>query len=159
MNFIYTYVPKNDDKKLDSEFYLIDVILLLLSVCKLKKIINEDDKIIFYSTQEFSSYFRSLNLFHEIKEVPNIEDYLNKQVYEYCHKNCIYKIFVAINQTEPFVSIDHDFIVYSKDFLEKIKTEDLIFSFKEYTKEDAYVKTYLQLITKWLKHSETRLMS
>ncbi len=143
MNFIYTYVPKNDDKKLNSEFYLIDVILLLLSICNLRKLISEDDKIIFYSNSEFSSYFQPLNLFHEIREVPNIEDYLKNQSYEYCHKNCIYKIFVASEQNEPFITIDHDFIIYSKDFLDKIKTKDLVFSFKEYTKEDAYVKTYL----------------
>ena len=143
MNFIYTYVPKNDDKKLDSEFYLIDVILLLLSVVKLKKLLAPEDKIIFYSTNEFSNYFKPLGLFDEYKEVPSIENYLTNQAYEFCHKNCIYKIFVAIEQTEPFITIDHDFIIYDKEFLDKIKTKDLIFSFKEFTKELAYINTYL----------------
>ena len=143
MNFIYTYVPKDDDKKLDSEFYLIDVILLLLSASKLKKFISPNDKIIFYSTQEFASYFLTLGLFDEFKEVPKIENYLENQVYEFCHKNCIYKIFVAVEQTEPFITIDHDFIIYDKDFLDRIKTKDLIFSFQEFLNEPAYVNTYL----------------
>ncbi len=143
MNFIYTYVPKNDDKKLDSEFYLIDVILLLLSVVKLKQITTSGDKIIFYSTEEFLGYFKDINLFDEYIEVPNIENYLSNQAYEFCHKNSIYKIFVAAKQNVPFIMIDHDFIIYDKDFLDEIKTKDLVFSFKEFTKESAYVNTYL----------------
>lgn len=143
MNFIYTYVPKEDDKKLDSEFYLIDVILLVFSASKVKKMMSEGDKLIFYSTQEFSKYFSDLGLFDEIKEVPNISHYLRNQVYEYCHKHCIYKIFIAIEQTEPFITIDHDFIIYNKEFFDKIKLEDLVFSFKEFTNEDAYINTYL----------------
>jgi hypothetical protein len=143
MNFIYTYVPKEDDKKLNSEFYLIDVILLVLSASKVKKMMDDDDKLIFYSTQEFSKYFSELGLFDEIREVPNVSDYLMNQVYEYCHKNCIYKIFIAVEQTEPFITIDHDFIIYNKEFFDKIKLEDLVFSFKEFTDEDAYINTYL----------------
>ena len=143
MNFIYTYVPKEDDKKLDSEFYLIDVILLVFSASKVKEMMDEGDKLIFYSTREFSKYFSELGLFDEIREVPNIGDYLRNQVYEYCHKNCIYKIFIAIEQTEPFITIDHDFIIYNKEFFDKIKLEDLVFSFKEFTNEDAYINTYL----------------
>jgi hypothetical protein len=134
MNFIYTYVPKNDDKKLDSEFYLIDVILLLLSVVKLKQITTPEDKIIFYSTEEFLGYFKDINLFDEYTEVPNIENYLSNQAY---------KIFVAAKQNVPFIMIDHDFIIYDKDFLDEIKTKDLVFSFKEFTKESAYMNTYL----------------
>ena len=143
MNFIYTYVPKEDDKKLDSEFYLIDVILLVLSVSKLKKFKSEDDKVIFYSTKEFYSYFEDMNLFDEFYEVPNISNYIEKQEYNFCHKNCIYKIFVAIEQKEPFITLDHDFIIYDKEYLDKIKEKDLVFAFQEFLTEEVYSKTYL----------------
>jgi hypothetical protein len=151
MNFIYTYVPKNDDKKLDSEFYLIDVILLLLSVVKLKQITTSEDKIIFYSTKEFINHLKGIDMFDEYKEVPDIEIYLSNQTYEFCHKNCIYKIFVAVEQVESFIMMDHDFIIYDKEFLDKIKTKDLLFSFKEFTKENAYVNTYLPTYDKVVK--------
>lgn len=143
MNFIYTYVPKDDDKKLDSEFYLIDVILLVLSVSKLNKFKSKNDKIIFYSTKEFYSYFEDMNLFDEFYEVPNISNYIKKQEYNFCHKNCIYKIFVAIEQNEPFITLDHDFIIYDKEYLDKIKEKDLVFAFQEFLTEEVYSKTYL----------------
>ncbi len=143
MNFIYTYVPKEDDKKLDSEFYLIDIILLVLSVIKLKKILDPEDNIIFYSTLEFSNYFKKLDLFDYYEEVPDIISYLAKQKYEFCHKNCIYKMFVAAKQDKPFIMLDHDFIINEKEFLDKIKTKDLVFSFKEFLKEREYADIYL----------------
>jgi hypothetical protein len=143
MNFIYTYVPKDDDKKLDSEFYLIDVILLVLSVSKVKRFKENGDKIIFYTTKEFYSYFDGINLFDEFAIVPNIEEYLQNQKYEFCHKNCLYKIFVAKEQTEPFITLDHDFIVYDKEFIDKIKEQELVFAFQEFLNEPVYSKTYV----------------
>lgn len=143
MRFIYTYVPKEDDKKLDSEFYLIDIILFVLSVSKLKKFKSEEDKIVFYSTKEFYSHFEGMDLFDEFYEVPNISKYLEKQEYDFCHKNCIYKIFVAIEQNEPFITLDHDFIIYKKEFIDKIKEKELVFAFQEFLYEPEYVDTYL----------------
>jgi hypothetical protein len=148
MNFIYTYVPKDDDKKLDSEFYLIDVILLVLSVSKIKRFKESEDKIIFYSTKQFYNYIEPLNLFDEFNEVPNILKYIEKQEYDFCHKNCIYKIFVSIQQNEPFITLDHDFIVYKKDYLDKIKKKDLVFAFQEFLYEPAYDNTYLPTYNK-----------
>jgi len=143
MNFIYTYVPKEDDKKLNSEFYLIDVILLILSVSKIKRFKSEDDRIVFYSTPVFYSYFKDLNIFDEFIEVPNIDDYLKNQSYDLCHKNCLYKIFVAKIQNEPFITLDHDFIIYDKSYFDRIKKTDLVFAFQEFLTEPIYSKTYL----------------
>jgi hypothetical protein len=143
MNFIYTYVPKEDDKKLDSEFYLIDVILMILSVSKVKKFKSESDRLIFYSTKEFYSYIEPLNLFDEFVEIKDENVYIKNQDYKYCHRNNIYKIYVTTLQTEPFINLDHDFIIYSKELFDKIKEENLVFSFKEFLTEPDYVPTYL----------------
>jgi hypothetical protein len=151
MNFIYTYVPKDDDKKLNSEFYLIDVILLVLSVCKIKRFKSEEDKIIFYSTKEFYSYFKDLNLFDEFREVPKIDDYLRNQKYEFCHKNCLYKIFVAKEQIEPFITLDHDFIIYDREYVDKVKNMDLVFAFQEFLNEPVYSTTYLPTYNEVIK--------
>lgn len=151
MNFIYTYVPKEDDKKLDSEFYLIDVILLVLSVSKIRKFKTGEDKVIFYSTIDFYSYFKDMNLFDEFREVPNIDDYLKNQEYELCHKNCLYKIFVAKIQDEPFITLDHDFIIYDKSYFDKIKENDLVFAFQEFLTEPVYSKTYLPTYNEVIK--------
>jgi hypothetical protein len=151
MKFIYTYVPKEDDKKLDSEFYLIDIILFVLSVSKIKKFKSKDDRIIFYSTKEFYSYFKDMDLFDEFIEVPEISKILENQEYEFCHKNTLYKIFVAKEQTEPFITLDHDFIIYKKEYLDKIKEKDLVFAFQEFLTEEVYSKTYLPTYNKVVK--------
>lgn len=143
MNFTYTYVPKEDDKKLDSEFYLIDVILLILSVSKVKRFKSEDDKLIFYSTKEFYSYLEPLNLFDEFYEIKDENVYIKNQQHEYCHRNNIYKIYVTTLQTEPFINFDHDFVIYDKEFLHKIKTKDLVFTHQEFLHEPVYEPTYL----------------
>ena len=96
MNITYTYVPKEDDKKLDSEFYLIDVILLILSVSKVKRFKSESDRLIFYSTKEFYGYIEPLNLFDEFVEIKDENVYIKNQDYKYCHRNNIYKIYKCV---------------------------------------------------------------
>lgn len=148
MNITYTYIPKEDDKKLDSEFYLIDVILLILSVSKVKRFKSESDRLIFYSTKDFYGYLEPLNLFDEFVEIKDENVYIKNQDYKYCHRNNIYKIYVTTLQTEPFINLDHDFVIYSKKLFDKIKEENLVFSFKEFLTEPAYVPTYLPTLDK-----------
>ena len=124
MVFTYVYIPKDDDKKLDSEFYLIDVILLVLSVSKIKRFKSNDDKIIFHSTKEFYGYLEPLNLFDEFKEIVDDDVYIKNQKYEYCHKNCIYKIKAAISNNESYINLDHDFVIYNKDYLDLLKNRN-----------------------------------
>jgi hypothetical protein len=143
MNFIYTYVPKDDDKKLDSEFYLIDVILLVLSASKTKRFKSIEDKIMFHSTKEFYSYLKPLNLFDEFKEIVDDDVYIKNQKYEYCHKNCIYKIKAAISNNEPYINLDHDFVIYDKEYLDLLKQQDLVFSHREYLSEPILRPTYI----------------
>ncbi len=151
MNYTYTYVPKNDDKKLNSEFYLIDVILLVLSVSKVKRFKAIEDKLIFYSTKEFYSYLEPLGLFDKFVELQDENTYIKDQEYKYCHRNNIYKIYVTTLQTEPFINLDHDFVIYSKELFDKIKETDLVFSFKEFLNEPAYIPTYLPTLDKVIK--------
>jgi len=143
MNFTYVYVPKEDDKKLNSEFYLIDVILLVLSVSKIKRFKSTNDKIIFYSTNDFYGYLKPLNLFDEFYEIKDGNVYIKNQEHEFCHKNNIYKIYVTTLQTEPFINFDHDFVIYDKEFLDKIKTKDIVFAHQEFLHEPVYQPTYL----------------
>jgi hypothetical protein len=143
MNFTYTYVPKHDDKKLDSEFYLIDVILLVLSVSKIKRYKAPEDKILFYSTKEFYGYLEPLNLFDQFIELFDGNIYIENQNYEFCHKNCIYKIQAAILNTEPYINLDHDFLIYDKDYLDILKQQDLVFSHREILSEPIIQPTYL----------------
>lgn len=148
MNFTYTYIPKSDDKKLDSEFYLIDVILLVLSVSKVKRFKSNEDKLIFYSTREFYGYLEPLNLFDEFVEIKDENIYIENQNHIYCHKNNIYKIYVTTLQTEPFINLDHDYVIYKKSYFDKIKEEKLVFAFKEFLNEPAYIPTYLPTLDK-----------
>lgn len=143
MNFTYVYVPKEDDKKLNSEFYLIDVILLVLSVSKIKRFKSEEDKIVFYSTKEFYGYLEPLGLFDDFYEIKDENVYIKNQQHEYCHKNNIYKIYVTTLQSEPFINFDHDFVVYNKEFLDKVKTMDLVLAHQEFLTEPVYQPTYL----------------
>lgn len=143
MIFTYTYIPKEDDKKLDSEFYLIDVILLMLSVSKVKRFKGEYDKIVFYSTKEFYSYFEPLNLFDEFVEIQDENRYIKNQNYEFCHRNNIYKIYVTTLQKDAFINLDHDFVIYDQESFDKFKRQDLVFAFQENLKEDCYKDVYL----------------
>ena len=143
MNFTYVYIPKEDDKKLNSEFYLIDVILLVLSVSKIKRFKSTNDKIIFYSTKEFYGYLEPLNLFDEFYEIKDENVYIKNQEHEFCHKNNIYKIYVTTLQTEPFINFDHDFVIYDKEFLDKVKDVDLVLAHQEFLSEPVYQPTYL----------------
>jgi hypothetical protein len=156
MVFTYVYIPKDDDKKLDSEFYLIDVILLVLSVSKIKRFKSNDDKIIFHSTKEFYGYLEPLNLFDEFKEIVDDDVYIKNQKYEYCHKNCIYKIKAAISNNESYINLDHDFVIYNKDYLDLLKQQDLVFSHREYLSEPilrpTYIPTYEMILDRIKDH-------
>jgi hypothetical protein len=128
-NIIYTYVPPEIDWKFNKEFYLIDLYCLCISV-KLFKSKFKYKSIKLYTNQEIINFFKGTEYFDELVDISNCYDVIEKQNTGFSHKNVMFKIFVAAEQIEPFIHIDHDFFINNHTIFDKVD-KDILFSFKE----------------------------
>jgi hypothetical protein len=128
-NIIYTYVPPEIDWKFNKEFYLIDLYCLCISV-KLFKSKFKYKSIKLYTNKEIIEFFKGTEYFDELIDISNCYNIIKKQNTGFSHKNVMFKIFVAAQQTEPFIHIDHDFFINNEKIFELVD-KNIIFSFKE----------------------------
>ena len=128
-NILYTYVPPEIDWKFNKEFYLIDLYCLCISV-KLFKSKFKYKSIKLYTNQEIINFFKDTEYFDELVDISNCYDVIEKQNTGFSHKNVMFKIFVAAEQIEPFIHIDHDFFINNHTIFDKVD-KDILFSFKE----------------------------
>jgi hypothetical protein len=128
-NIIYTYVPPEIDWIHNKDFYLTDLYCLAVSV-QLFKSKFKYKSIILYTTPELISFFKDTHYFDKLFDISNCYDVIKEQNAGFSHKNIMFKVFVAAQQTEPFIHIDHDFFINNKDIFDKVN-RNIIFSFIE----------------------------
>ena len=125
-NILWTYVPPEIDWIHNKNFYLIDLYCLCISV-KLFKSKFKYKSIKLYTNQEIIEFFKDTEYFDEFIDISNCYDIIKKQDTGFSHKNVMFKIFVAAEQTEPFIHIDHDFFI-NNDKIFELVDKDIIFS-------------------------------
>jgi hypothetical protein len=128
-NIIYTYVPPEIDWECNRDFYLIDLYCLCVSV-KLFKSKFKYKSINLYTNKEIIKFFKDTEYFDELIDISNCYDVIEKQNTGFSHKNVMFKIFVAAEQTEPFIHIDHDFFINNHTIFDGVD-KNILFSFKE----------------------------
>jgi hypothetical protein len=128
-NIIYTYVPPEIDWIHNKDFYLTDLYCLAVSV-QLFKSKFKYKSIILYTTPELISFFKDTHYFDKLFDISNCYDVIKEQNAGFSHKNIMFKVFVAAQQTEPFIHIDHDFFINNKNIFDKVN-RNIIFSFIE----------------------------
>lgn len=128
-NILWTYVPPEIDWIHNKDFYLIDLYCLCLSV-KLFKTRFKYKSIKLYTNSEIIEFFKDTNYFDELIDISNCYDVIKEQNAGFSHKNIMFKVFVASQQTEPFIHIDHDFFINDSNIFNKVD-RDIIFSFIE----------------------------
>jgi hypothetical protein len=128
-NILWTYVPPEIDWIHNKNFYLIDLYCLCLSV-KLFKTKFKCKSIKLYSNSEIIGFFKDTNYFDEFIDITHRYDIVRNQNAGFSHKNIMFKVFTACEQTEPFVHIDHDFFINNPNLFDSID-KDIVFSLIE----------------------------
>jgi hypothetical protein len=128
-NIIYTYVPPEIDWLHNKDFYLIDLYSLCVSV-KLFKSKFKYKSIKLYTNLEIMEFFKGTEYFDELIDISNCYNVIEKQDTGFSHKNVMFKIFVAGEQVEPFIHMDHDLFINNDNVFDKVD-KNILFSFKE----------------------------
>ena len=128
-NILWTYVPPEIDWEFNKEFYLIDLYCLCVSA-KLFKSKFKYKTIKLYTNKEIITFFKDTEYFDEFIDISDCYDVIKEQNAGFSHKNIMFKVFVASQQIDPFIHIDHDLFINNSDIFSKVN-KDIIFSFIE----------------------------
>lgn len=121
MKYIYSYLPL---KKIDSVDVLFDVICIKLSSTILKK---NNKKVGIYSNNEFINLLKYYNV--ELDFYIDIEEEI-KHMFDHDFF-AISKIYAASIQTEPFILLDCDMILFDTFDFNEYETKNLFFHYPE----------------------------